>query len=258
MPAQAWRSRTAIAALGMLCAAPGAHARAVPPPAVPDTIAQRTVACAACHGKEGRATSEGFFPRIAGKPAGYLYNQLLNFRDGRRQYPGMTYLVAHLSDDYLKEIAGHFAGLHLPYAPPATIAMSPQVAAAAQKLVLQGDAQRKLPACVACHGERLTGVQPAIPGTIGLPRDYLVAQLGAWKNGSRKAAAPDCMAQISRQLTADEIGALSSWLASRPLPADMTPAAALSTPLPLDCGSVPGAAPAAAASAAAASAGAGK
>jgi cytochrome c553 len=30
--------------------------------------------------------------RIAGKPAGYLYNQLLNFRDGRRNYPLMTYI----------------------------------------------------------------------------------------------------------------------------------------------------------------------
>ena len=38
---------------------------------VPDTIAQRAAACVACHGREGRATSAGFFPRIAGKPAGY-------------------------------------------------------------------------------------------------------------------------------------------------------------------------------------------
>ena len=44
---------------------------------VPDAIAQRALACGACHGKAGRATSEGFFPRIAGKPSGYLYNQLL-------------------------------------------------------------------------------------------------------------------------------------------------------------------------------------
>jgi cytochrome c553 len=68
---------------------------------VPDTIAQRVVACTTCHGKEGRATNEGYFPRIAGKPAGYLYNQLVNFRDGRRDYPLMTYLVEHLTDSYL-------------------------------------------------------------------------------------------------------------------------------------------------------------
>jgi cytochrome c553 len=81
---------------------------------VPDTIGQRALACAACHGKEGRSTSAGFFPRIAGKPAGYLYNQLVNFREGRRQYPLMTYMVAHMSDDYLKEISQYFSDLHPP------------------------------------------------------------------------------------------------------------------------------------------------
>ena len=34
-----------------------------------DTIAQRTLACTSCHGKEGRAGPDGYDPRIAGKPA---------------------------------------------------------------------------------------------------------------------------------------------------------------------------------------------
>src|SRR4051812_46822445 len=68
-------------------------------------INKRVAPCMTCHGKEGRATSDGYYPRIAGKPAGYLYNQLLNFRDGRRrQYPLMIYMVQHLSDTYLQEI----------------------------------------------------------------------------------------------------------------------------------------------------------
>ena len=74
---------------------------------VPDTLAQRVMACTLCHGPEGRATNDGFYPRIAGKPEGYLYHQLLNFRDGRRQAAGMRYLLDPLSDDYLREIARH-------------------------------------------------------------------------------------------------------------------------------------------------------
>ena len=35
-----------------------------------DTIAQRAMACTGCHGKEGRAASDGYYPRIAGKTAG--------------------------------------------------------------------------------------------------------------------------------------------------------------------------------------------
>ncbi|MFZ8406771.1 c-type cytochrome, partial [Staphylococcus aureus] len=65
---------------------------------VPDSLAQRALACTGCHGKQGRAAPDGYYPRLAGKPAGYLYNQLLNFRDGRRDYGLMSELIAPLSD----------------------------------------------------------------------------------------------------------------------------------------------------------------
>src|SRR5690348_2578697 len=76
-----------------------------------DSMAERTQACTACHGAQGRATSDGWYPRIAGKPAGYLYNQLLNFRDGRRRNATMAYLLQNLPNDYLREIAEHFSAL---------------------------------------------------------------------------------------------------------------------------------------------------
>ena len=57
---------------------------------------------------------DGYYPRIAGKPDGYLFNQLLNFRDGRRHYALMSNLLAPLGDAYLREIADHFASLSLP------------------------------------------------------------------------------------------------------------------------------------------------
>ena len=52
-----------------------------------DEFRLRMRPCEACHGKEGRPAADGYYPRIAGKPAGYLYEQLLNFRDGRRILP---------------------------------------------------------------------------------------------------------------------------------------------------------------------------
>ena len=204
---------------------------------VPDTMAQRLQACTVCHGKEGRATSEGYFPRIAGKPAGYLFNQLVNFRDGRRHNVTMAYLVEHMPDEYLREIAGYFAALDLPYAAP-----PPAAAAAAQleqgaALVRQGDARRGIPACVACHGERMTGVQPAVPGLVGLPRDYVLGQLGAWQTGQRRAAVPDCMSTIARRLTPQDVSAVAAWLSSQPAPLDTRPAPQARLPLPLECGS---------------------
>ncbi|MEO7580541.1 MAG: cytochrome c4, partial [Massilia sp.] len=75
-------------------------------------MAQRLLACTSCHAPANEQPGAGrdlYFPRIAGKPAGYLYNQLRNFREGRRQYPLMTYMVDHLPDPYLREIAEHFS-----------------------------------------------------------------------------------------------------------------------------------------------------
>jgi len=211
-------------------------AAAAPPP---DTLAQRVQPCTACHGKEGRAAADGYHPRIAGKPALYLYHQLVNFREGRRRYGPMVYLVDHLSDDYLREIAGHFAALELPYPLPAPVSDPAATLQHGERLVLQGDAARKLPACVACHGQALTGVAPAIPGLLGLPRDYLKGQIGAWTNGQRRAHAPDCMADIAKRLTPEDVSAVAAWLASRPVPVPSKAAASLPEPLPLDCGSVP-------------------
>lgn len=207
--------------------------------AIPDTIAQRAAACTACHGKEGRATNDGYFPRIAGKPAGYLYQQLLNFRERRRTYPMMTYMVSHLSDAYLMEMASYFANLHPPYPPPQPASVSGEVLEKGRRLIFDGDRLKDVPACIACHGNGLTGVAPTIPGLLGLPRDYMNAQFGAWKNGTRKATAPDCMAQISSRLTTDDISAATAWLAAQPVPVNMAPLPAAPSRLPLQCGSLP-------------------
>lgn len=206
---------------------------------VPDTMAQRVLACTPCHGREGRATNAGYFPRIAGKPAGYLYHQLVHFREGERSNAAMAHLLAQLDDAYLREIAAYFAALELPYPPPAQAAVPADALKRGEALVRDGDAARGLPACNACHGAAMTGVLPAIPGLLGLPRDYLVGQLGAWQNGKRRAAAPDCMAKVAKQLSGEDVSAVASWLAAQPVPPRAQPAASIALPLPLDCGSVP-------------------
>ncbi|WBY03937.1 c-type cytochrome [Ramlibacter tataouinensis] len=204
---------------------------------VPDTMAQRMEACVVCHGQQGRATNHGYFPRIAGKPAGYLYNQLVNFREGRRENATMAYLVGHMSDAYLREIAAYFAGLDLPYPPPQTTGAPAEQLARGEQLVRHGDPQRGIPACAQCHGTAMTGVNPAMPGLLGLPRDYVLAQFGAWRTGKRRAAPPDCMAEVARRLSGDDVNAAAAWLSSQPVTAGPAPAGSLPAKLPLTCGS---------------------
>jgi cytochrome c553 len=220
------------------------NALAQSPRRLADDMAERTRACTACHGEQGRAGPDGYYPRLAGKPAGYLHNQLRNFAEGRRHYELMTRLVDPLTDAYLGEMAQYFADLQLSYpAPKANNVISPDRLARGQQLVTQGDASRGLPACTQCHGVRLTGVQPNVPGLLGLPLDYLNAQLGAWQTRQRRAHAPDCMAEIVQRMPAGDLIAVSSWLARQPLPADTRPAerppAGTALPEALRCGSAP-------------------
>lgn len=221
-----------------LCSGAGAA-----PPPFEDSMAQRVLACTACHGDQGRAGPDGYYPRLAGKPAGYLHHQLLNFRDGRRHYGLMTRMVDPLSDAYLLEIARHFSALELPYPPPAPVTASPGLLHRGEVLARQGDAARGVPACTQCHGTRLTGVAPDIPGLLGLPRDYLNAQIGAWQTQQRRAHAPDCMAQIAGRMDATDVSAVAAWLAAQPVPMPANPATVMPPAPPgaprWRCGSAP-------------------
>src|SRR5204863_2263439 len=152
----------------------------------------RVQACVTCHGQEGQGTKNGYFPRIAGKPAGYLYTQLIAFRDGTRRYAPMNYLVAYLPDAYLKEMAQHYARLRPPFAAREAAQADAALVARGKAIVTAGDGAKQLPACVACHGTGLTGMEPGVPGLVGLRPSYVAAQLTRWRVGERRAAEPDC------------------------------------------------------------------
>jgi cytochrome c553 len=202
-----------------------------------DSMEARVQGCVTCHGQQGQGTGNGYFPRIAGKPAGYLYNQLRAFRDGRRHYTPMNYLVAYLPDAYLQEIARHFAELRPPFAPFEAPSVPASTRERGRTLVTAGDNARQIPACVTCHGLGLTGMEPGIPGLVGLRPAYITAQLARWKTGDRRAAAPDCMHRIVNRLADQDVVAVAAWLGSLPAPRDLAPDARNTVRMPLACGS---------------------
>ena len=204
----------------------------------PDLIARRMQPCTLCHAERGRATPEGYYPRIAGKPAGYLFNQLANFRGGRRHFPTMVYFAQLQGDASLRQMANYFAGQQLPYPPPERPIVGAALLERGHQLATEGDASARLPSCAACHGEQLLGVEPAVPGLLGVSQDYLLGQLGAWRNDTRSADPPDCMGQIARRLTPTDLAAVTAWLASQPVTDAGHPAASLAQPPPLRCGSL--------------------
>jgi cytochrome c553 len=207
-------------------------------PEFSDTLEQRLLACSGCHGKQGEGSrANETYPRIAGKPAQYLYRQLVNFREGRRTYPQMVYFTRHLSDEYLMEIATYYSKLQPPFPTPIQPSATKDALARGEMLVRQGDRAKGIPPCVACHGKALTGMLPGIPGLIGLFPDYINAQMGAWQGGVRHATEPDCMAKVAAKLSGTDRSAVAAYLAYQPGTPATLPEPEARQELPLACGS---------------------
>lgn len=213
-----------------------ANASEITPLKVPDTLEERVKPCTICHGDIDRTGQNAYYPRIAGKPAGYLFNQLRNFRDGRRYYQPMAILLENMSDAYMMEIAHYFASQRYIYPQPKPRSLPPGELQMVEKLINSGDPSRDIPACSACHGEALMGMEPFIPGLLGLPHAYLAAQFGGWRNGGiMRGQTPDCMSEIAKKLTQEEVNALAIWLPAQPVSGQPAEAASLAPELARRC-----------------------
>ncbi len=142
-----------------------------------------------------------------GKPAGYLYNQLRNFQDGRRHYPVMTYLTEHLPDAYLREIAAHFAAQAPTVLPPTPMNLSPAQRERGRQLVHEGDRGRASPrlhrlpwrapdgrrsprsrACSACHA--ITSTRSSAPGATACGAPTRPIAWARWPRACRPTMSP--------------------------------------------------------------------
>jgi cytochrome c553 len=234
--------RQAVRAWLLACVLASAGAAQAQDAAIPafktlDSMEARTQGCVTCHGQSGQGTKNGYFPRIAGKPSGYLYNQLIAFREGTRRYAPMNYLVAYLPDTYLREIAEHFAKQRPAFAANESSPADAATLSRGETIARRGDAGIGLPPCMSCHGTGLTGMEPGIPGLVGLRSSYIVAQLTRWRVGERHAAEPDCMKRVATRLSETDVAAVALWLAQQTPPKDASPESSNVVRMPLACGS---------------------
>jgi cytochrome c553 len=91
----------------------------------------------------------------------------------------------------------------------AALAAAP-LAASAQ----DSPAARSLAAtCAACHGTDGRSVTQEVVGLAGLPRDHVVAQMRAFRDGSRPATV---MHQIAKGYSDQQIELIADYFARRP------------------------------------------
>ena len=135
-------------------------------------------------------------------------------------------------------MADYFASQRPPLPAPSVPDVSDEILAKGKALVTQGAPKEGVPhaqaATALVHRNGASNSWPA-----GLRAKYISAQLGAWRYGTRTAAAPDCMQIVAGHLTENDVIAIAAWLSSLPAPADLSPALHGSLPMPLTCGSEP-------------------
>lgn len=96
-------------------------------------------------------------------------------------------------------------------AAPAPAAAPPPPAFAASNLTPNG-VRSMAGTCAACHGTNGNSAGGAIPGLAGTNKDYVVAQIKAFKDGKREATV---MHQIAKGYSDAEMAAIAEFFAAQ-------------------------------------------
>jgi len=159
--------------------------------------------CTMCHGARGVSAANA--PNLAGQYPEVIIKQMLDYKRGDRASAAMQAIAAPLDDKQIRELAAYYASLPRPRNTPFTD-MSKVPA-----LVRVGDPMRNVAPCASCHGgmEQKLGA----PWLEGMPKDYLLAQLGDFASGARANDSHAQMRNMVRALTKQEIEQVADFYA---------------------------------------------
>lgn len=171
----------------------------------PEAGRQKAQVCQACHGEGGNST-QPMFPVLAGQPRQFIVSALFQFREGKRTSPVMAPQAADLSNKDLNDLADYFSA-QKPRAPAGTT--PPERVAQGREIAQRNN-------CTACHTATLIG-QQHIPRLAGQHREYLAAQLGAFK-ASTRGELDGVMTSAAQGLSPADIDVLSDYLSTLSAP----------------------------------------
>ena len=161
----------------------------------------KAAACLACHGENGNSTMPNT-PSLAGQNARYIYLQLRDFQEGRRDNAMMTPMTAGLSKADMQELAKYFSEQKL---------TNKRFATDPEK-VKKGIAKANETLCAMCHQGEFKG-QNEIPKVAGQNFDYVVKTLKDFKAKDRNNDAGN-MTSVASTLSEEDIDNLAHYIAS--------------------------------------------
>ncbi|MGY0505636.1 c-type cytochrome [Luteimonas sp. e5] len=196
-------------------------------------------ACAACHGLDGNALQQNA-PRIAGMPELYVARQLALFKSGQRHTGLADQMKPYadvLSAQDMRDIGAHYAaqrsGIGVADDRPIDDPDSPwhgqPLHELGQSLYRVGDAERGIPACMACHGPSGAGNPgPAYPHIGSQESGYVIRRLEEYRGGQTDIADSTLfqqMATVTRNMSDLDIRAVASYVQGLHDVSDQAPAA---------------------------------
>ncbi|MBS3647533.1 c-type cytochrome [Pseudaminobacter sp. 19-2017] len=177
------------------------------------SIEDRIADCSRCHGKDGLGRS-ALVPVIAGQSEAYLLESLRAYV--RRTRPGgiMSVAANGLSDEVVGSLARHYAGLpglsRVPRSGSGEVARINMEEG--ERIAVQGDSSRSIPACLGCHGQDR---RPQYPRLFGQRADYIEEQLRLFRERKRTGTPfSHLMWNAAHRLTDADIAAVAAYLAS--------------------------------------------
>ena len=180
-----------------------------PKVAKPDLVkgeASYTAVCAACHGADGNSAI-AVNPTLAQQHPEYLVKQLQEFKSGKRNNAVMKGFATMLTDEDMKNIAYWVASKPA----KAGFAKDKDLVTLGERIYRGGIADRNIAACAGCHSPNGAGIPAQYPRLSGQHADYTVAQLNAFRDGTRANSTQ--MTQVAAKLNDKEIKAVADYIA---------------------------------------------
>lgn len=170
----------------------------------------KSLVCSACHGPQGISANPEW-PHLAGQHAPYLTKQLHDFKEGKsRSAVTMSPMVANLSDQDMEDLAAYYAAKPRPATTDSQTDFK-----RGETIYRHGDTNKKITACIACHGPDGKGnAQAGFPMICNQQSNYTILQLHGFKSGERHNDLNSIMHDITGRMDDEDIKAIAEYLTS--------------------------------------------
>lgn len=173
-------------------------------------------ACASCHGLRGEGSALGGVPKLAGQKAAYIRMALEDYAHAVRPSGMMQPAAVNLDQHQRSALARYYSSIDLENTIRNLADTNSDLRARGAALVEHGAPVRGVPACRSCHGKDGHAREniPQHPALAGQHANYLVNQLQLFRSGRRGGRLSEVMSAIARNLSDDDIAAVSAYYGS--------------------------------------------